>query len=452
MAQSASRSRTAPKDVSGSLEIETANMYASRLGNQGISPEDVKSIDAELKRAHRAVQAGMRGGLDAEFACLNLHALMPETLPAVDDMASELRHFSDVIVIGIGGSSLGAKAVYHALKGELPAGLPRLHFVENVDPYDLHDLLARLPALSTAAVCISKSGGTLETIAQFLVVREWLGHRLSHFEARRRQWVITDPERGWLRDLARKESLPSLPVPPRVGGRYSVLSAVGLLPLAAVGVDVRALLEGAADNAARCGDDSPGSNPALELAALYYLLDTQKQKRTAIMMPYVNRLSLFGDWYRQLWAESLGKVREKRDPAGSLPVTALGTVDQHSQLQMYLESRQDKMFSFLELADWEQNMPVPDDQVTSDFAYLKGRSLSEIMQAEFEATRTVVTQAGHPNLTIRLPRVDARTMGALIDLYQRTTVYAGLLYGVNPLDQPSVEKGKVIAIDKLKNV
>lgn len=452
MAHSAvSQSRTVPNSLaSGVLELQTANMYSARLGDQGVSPEDLAGLEAELKRVHQAVHAGSRGGMQAEFACLNLHALMPEQLSAIDEAALALQRFSDVIIIGIGGSSLGAKAVYHALKAALAGGLPRLHFVENVDPHDLHTLLARLPALTTAVVCISKSGGTLETVSQFMVVRDWLSDRLGALEARRRQWVITDPEHGWLRDLARTEQIPSLPVPPRVGGRYSVLSAVGLLPLAAIGVDVRALLQGAADHAARCLDPDPAKNPALELAALYYLLDTKKHKRTAIMMPYVNRLSLFGDWYRQLWAESLGKLRPDREPAGSLPVTALGTVDQHSQLQMYLESRQDKMFSFLALADWELDLPVPDEQATNGFAYLKGRSLGDIMQAEFEATRAVVTEAGHPNLTLRLPRVDAATLGALIDLYQRTTVYTGLLYGINPLDQPSVEKGKTIAIEKLQ--
>jgi glucose-6-phosphate isomerase len=437
------------------LMIDTANFYIEGVGREGISRAELAAQATEIEQAQRRVQAGSTAGLDAEYAALNLAHEMLEQLPPILEMAADLGQHQDVLVIGIGGSSLGAKALQQALAPQPAlAGTPRLHFVENIDPYFLQRLLSSLEAESTAVLCISKSGGTIETVVQYLILRDWLRRQLGGNNARRHQWVITDPKNGWLRELAEREGLPSLPVPPQVGGRYSVLSPVGLVPLAAIGVDIEALLQGAADNAARCTDADVFANPALEIGALCVLLDTRRGKRTAVMMPYVNRLQLFVDWYCQLWAESLGKwdrTRPGSTPAGTLPVRAMGAVDQHSQLQMYLESRHDKLFTFIELETCEYDLPIPLESFDAPhFPFLKGRSMAEVIDAEFRATRQVITDVGHPNMTIRLPVLNAHVLGQLIDLFQRTTIYAGLLYGINPLDQPSVEIGKRLAIDYLR--
>ncbi len=433
------------------IGIDPTNMYRSAVGDQGIATEDLSALGAELKRVHALVVERSQGGLDSMYAPLQLGSAMQTQVPEIQRMAAEIRDFDELIVIGIGGSSLGAKAVWHSLRASLHSG-PRLHFVENVDPFDLRHLLQQLSPKDTAVVCISKSGGTIETVVQYLVIREWLTEQLGQ-QARAHQWVVTDPAHGWLRELAGTESLPSLPVPPQVGGRYSVLSAVGLLPLAAIDVDIVQLLEGAAANAARCDSDNFEQNPALLMAALYYLLDTRRQKRISVMMPYVNRLRLFVDWYCQLWAESLGKNRGNEEPAGTLPVRAMGAVDQHSQLQMYLESRHDKMFTFLELESWEHDFAIPlAENEATRFAYLNNKTLGDIIHAEFRATRQIITETGHPNLTITLAQLDAHTLGQLIDLFQRITIYTALLYGVNPIDQPAVEKGKKIAVDYLSRM
>ncbi len=426
------------------LLIDTSNMYSDRVGAEGVSADEVAALAGELRRVHEATAARSDGGLDAEYASLALHRHMPATLPEVEAAAQALRRFSNILLIGIGGSSLGAKAVRHALRPD--NGGSHLHFVENVDPWELHHLLDKLDPAETALICVSKSGGTIETLVQYLILRDWLTKKLGASEAGKHQWLVTDPKDGWLRQVARRDGLATLPIPPRIGGRYSVLSAAGLLPLAVIGVDIRALLAGAADNAARCTSPEPDNNPALEMAALYFLLDAKKGKRISIMMPYVNRLQLFVDWYCQLWAESLGKWTATGAAAGTLPVRAMGAVDQHSQLQMYLESRNDKMFTFVELMQWENNMPIPLDADQETFPHLQGKSMADVIDAEFRATRSVISEAGHPNLTLALPQLDAHVLGQLIDLYQRTTVYAGLLYGVNPLDQPSVEKGKKLAV------
>ena len=429
------------------LRIDTHYMYLEGVGDEGITPKEMASLVPQLKQAHKSVVQDSHGGLDAHYASLNLGEAMLPAVQEINRLAREIRTYDDVAVIGIGGSSLGAKAVWHALKAMLPPN-PRIHFVENVDPFDLHQLLQQMQPARTAVIAISKSGGTIETVVQYLVLRKWLQDALGDAAARQ-QWLVTDPNEGWLRELATREQLVSLPVPPRVGGRYSVLTAVGLLPLAVVGVDIEELLRGAAANAERCTREDVYQNPALEMAALYYLLDTAKSKRVSVMMPYVNRLRLFVDWYCQLWAESLGKHRVKAEPAGTLPVRAMGAVDQHSQLQMYLESRHDKMFTFLELANWENDVTIPLADAGDAFPYLKDKTLADVIHAEFRATRQIITDTGHPNMTILVPSVDAFSLGQLIDLYQRTTVYAGHLYGVNPLDQPAVERGKKLAIQYL---
>lgn len=446
---------TSPRTKSHALlRIKTTNLYAEAIGPEGITQSEMADLAPELKRVHQVLTEKTKGGLDAEFACLNLHTGMLELLPQIEDMAARIRCFHEVAVIGIGGSSLGAKAVHQALTAVTTNNSkPTLHFLENIDPYHLEAVLLRQRPETVAAIGISKSGGTVETAVQYLILRDWLEKNLGQDKARQQQWLVTDPEQGWLRELARRDGIPALPVPPRVGGRYSVLTAVGLLPLAVAGIDIHGLLAGAADNAARCTSDDPRNNPALEMAALFYLLDVHKNKRTSIMMPYIDPLQIFVDWYCQLWAESLGKhmeTRPGRPPAGTLPVRAMGAVDQHSQLQMYLESRLDKIFTFMALDEWEYDLPIPLSEADKKFfPYLTGKHMNDVIEAEFQATRQIITDTGHPNMTLRLPALDAHTVGQMIDLYQRTTVYAGLLYGINPLDQPAVEKGKKLAIQLL---
>lgn len=437
------------------IEIDTGNFYSSPSGLQAVDPSELAKLSGKFSEIVQSVNAGRQHGLEAEYACLDLGLTMAAQLEPIQSAASSLRQFRDVVVIGIGGSSLGTKAILQAVDPDAFArDMARLHFVENIDSYSLHRLQSRLDPATTALLCISKSGGTVETVVQYLILRDWLNQHLGEPRARRQQWVVTDPKSGWLRELATREDLAALPVPPRVGGRYSVLSTVGLLPLAATGVDLQQLLAGAADNARRCSAVTVNNNPALEMAALYYLLDTRCRKRIAVMMPYINRLQLFVDWYCQLWAESLGKWDRRQSdttPAGTLPVRAMGAVDQHSQLQMYLESRHDKFFTFIELKQWEHNLPIPLSEFDRHhFSYLSGKTMVDVVDAEFRATRQVITDAGHPNMTIRLPALNAHVLGQLIDLYQRVTVYTGLLYGINPLDQPSVEKGKRLAIELLK--
>jgi glucose-6-phosphate isomerase len=264
--------------------------------------------------------------------------------------------------------------------------------------------------------------------------------------ARERIIVTTDPERGPLRALARQEGLPSLSVPPNVGGRFSVLSAVGLLPASLVGINVKELLAGARFMDQRLKAAAPARNLAYRLAALFYLFATAQKCPILVMMPYATTLGGLADWFCQLWSESLGKelsLDGRPVHAGSTPVRALGATDQHSQLQLYMEGPQDKLIAFLKVEKFQQLLeipPAPGDR--ADLAYLGGHSLNELLDLERQATAFNLMRAGRPNLTLRLPEINPFTMGQLIYLLEVATVAAAALFGVNPLDQPGVEGGK----------
>ncbi len=249
-----------------------------------------------------------------------------------------------------------------------------------------------------------------------------------------------------LRALSREEGIAALPVPANVGGRFSVLSAVGLLPAAMVGIDVDALLAGAREMVERCETDDLRANPAATFAALQYLADTEAGAPIHVMMPYSDPLRDVADWFRQLWAESLGK-RHTRDGtevfAGPTPVKALGATDQHSQVQLYVEGPFDKTITFLAARDAGTEIQIPAAHPEhAELAYLAGHGLAELLRAEMLATEAALAERGRMSMTIEIERVDARSLGALLMMLQLATVYAGHLYGVDPMDQPGVELGK----------
>jgi glucose-6-phosphate isomerase len=263
---------------------------------------------------------------------------------------------------------------------------------------------------------------------------------------RRHLLFTTDPARGVLRRLADEEQIATLAVPENVGGRFSVLSAVGLLPAALVGIDVRELLAGAADMIERCGTDELERNPAGVFACLQYLADTEAGAPIHVMMPYSDSLRDVADWFRQLWAESLGKQRDRGGDevfVGPTPVKSLGATDQHSQVQLYVEGPFDKTITFLSEGKRTTDLAIPPVYPDiPELGYLGGHTLGELLQAEKEATEAALAQRGRMNMTIELEEVNARSLGALLMLLQIATVYAGALYNVDPLDQPGVELGK----------
>ena len=371
---------------------------------------------------------------------------------AIEQFCSGLRKkVDDVLLVGIGGSALGAYALDVAIRGPHPvqmagkkAARPRLVVLDNVDPGLIAAVLAQLNPKRTAVCVIAKSGGTAETMATFMIVREWMVKKLGK-KARERIIAVTDPEKGDLLAIAKEEKYPLFFVPPTVGGRFSVLCAVGLVPAALIGLNTAKLLRGAAEANRVCWNDRPKENPALASALLHYAL-AKRGKNIEVVYAYSSYLWGAAFWYRQLWAESLGKrVNRKGEvvDAGQTPIAALGVTDQHSQSQLYMEGPRDKMITF-----WGVRKPRAEVKIPKVFrghdstGYLGGQSLGKLLEAERTASEAALTSAGRPNCRWMLPQVDEATMGAFFQMLEFQTAFAGELWGVNAFDQPGVELGK----------
>jgi glucose-6-phosphate isomerase len=279
-------------------------------------------------------------------------------------------------------------------------------------------------------------------MAQYLIVRGVLNDRFGDRAAEHLVFV-TDPAKGSLRPIATKEGIAALDIPPNVGGRFSVLTPVGVLPAALIGIDVAQLMAGAADMRGRCQGDDLATNPAGTFALLQWLADDRHGKKMNVLMPYADPLRDFAAWFVQLWAESLGKVRKDGSHVGPTPIAALGTTDQHAQVQLFMEGPADKTITFVEVAGRTKLGPIPRLYAdVPDLAYLGGHSLGELLDAERRATAGALARRGRPNMTITLDAVDAWHVGALIFLLELATAYAGALYDIDAFNQPGVELGK----------
>ncbi len=409
--------------------------YGSALG--------VGSPPATGEELEQVVSTACTGGWDA---LLSLRArgevgfmdLPSQDLSLIHQVAQEARGMQPrwLLVVGIGGSSLGLEASAQALAPYLPPGSPELRLLDNVDAEKTAKVLEEVDLSKAVVNVVSKSGGTAESMANFLVVFHAMCRRIGESEARRRVFFTTDPSKGTLRELAKELGIRALPVPPSVGGRFSVLSAVGLFPLSLLGLPVEPILNGAGWMLDLCLSSSGIENPALLLAGLHLLLN-QKGKTIAVMMPYLGRLEGFSRWFCQLWAESLGKQGR-----GQTPLAALGANDQHSLIQLFNDGPKDKMVTFLRVERPEAEVEIPAIFQKDSLAYLGGSSLHTLLLNEQVATAAALTKSGVPNLTLSIERLEPFTLGALFMLYQLATAVAGLAMGINPFDQPGVEQGK----------
>ncbi len=374
-------------------------------------------------------------------------ALLAQTTGFVERVRGQ---HTDVLLLGIGGSALGPIALrtalrppaWNALSDDRRDLYPRLHVLDNVDPDTILATLGRLDLARTLVLVVSKSGGTAETMAQYLLVRGVLDEALGD-AAREHLVFVTDPEKGSLRPIARAEGLAALDIPANVGGRFSVLSPVGLLPAALIGIDAAGLLAGAAEMRERCRTDDLGANPAGAYAALQYLAHERHGKPVHVFMPYADPLRDVAGWFVQLWAESLGKVRADGASVGPTPLPALGATDQHAQVQLFMEGPADKTVTFVAVAGRADRGPIPRLYAdVPDLAYLGGHSLGELLDVERRATAGALARRGRPNMTFTLDEVDAHHVGGLIFLLEMATAYAGELYDIDAFNQPGVELGK----------
>jgi len=415
-----------------------------------LSNAEMAGAAAPFGEARAAVQRRWKSG-ELGFLDLPDDAAQVRYCESLARWATE-RGARDIVVLGIGGSALGPIALRTALLpagwNTLPAasrdGRPRLHVLDNVDPATMSALLNRLELGATIFIVTSKSGGTAETMAQYLVVRARL--EAAGRPVREHLIFVTDPERGALRRIATDERIASVPLPSAVGGRFSVLSPVGLLPAALVGVDIAGLLAGAADMRRRCEESAWTANPAGAFAMLQWLADTRRQRNGQVLMPYADGLRDMAAWFVQLWAESLGKIRPDGTSVGPTPIAALGATDQHSQVQLFMEGPNDKTVTFVTVDGSPNDVAIPRlHGEHPDLAYLGGHSLGELLAVEQRATAGALAARGRMNMTISIERLDVWHVGGLIMLFEIATAFAGELYGVNAFDQPGVELGKRFA-------
>jgi glucose-6-phosphate isomerase len=435
------------------VRFDFGNMMAPRVEGGVGAAHLAGPLSEAFRMAHERFEARRTGG---ELGFLDL-PYASETVAQVEELAEGYgQWFEDVVVLGIGGSGLGATALRDALLGpfwnartsEEREHFPRLHVVDNPDPYTFRGLLERVDPARTLFNVVSKSGATAETMAQYLVVRDRVEQAVGPDKARGHFLFTTDPVRGVLRRLSEAEGIPALSVPENVGGRFSVLSPVGLLPAAVCGIEPARLLSGAARMEERCRTADLMRNPAGLLAVLLHHADQEQGRGIHVFMPYADRLRSLASWFQQLWAESLGKAHTETGalrPTGPTPVAALGATDQHSLLQLLMEGPQDKVVLFVAVDDPGDDVPIPARHPEIDaLAYLGGHTLGGLLSTERTATAEALRRAGRPNATFSMSSVAPEALGGLIMLLQIATVYAGALYGVDPLDQPGVELGKTL--------
>ncbi|MEW5820099.1 MAG: glucose-6-phosphate isomerase [Cyanobacteriota bacterium] len=359
--------------------------------------------------------------------------------------------FDNVVILGIGGSALGGIAVaeallkpfWNTLSKEERNGYPKIFFLDNIDPDQISGLIEVLDFKKTLVNVISKSGTTAETMSQYIIFHKLLKETCKeHYK--KHIVVTTDNEKGVLRRLVDKEGFVSFPVPDDVGGRFSVFSAVGLLPLALVGIDITKLFEGIKAIVPMMKDGNIKNNIAAQNALIHYLMDTEKDKSISVCMPYSSRLRYISDWYCQLWAESLGKEKDldgNTINCGQTPVKTLGATDQHSQIQLYNEGPNDKIITFIRVGNFDNNLVIPSTDVP-ELEYMSEKTVNDLINAEADATRVTLTGYNRPNITITLPQVNEYYLSQIMFIFEVQTALAGKLYNIDPFDQPGVEQAK----------
>ncbi len=404
----------------------------------------------EQKNNLNARGPALAARLDKELKAGELPFLsMPYRAKLNDDMQKatpHLKKFEHMLVLGIGGSALGARALQRAFAPEQDAPCyngPWLWIADNVCAATFESWLSKLPAEKTIVVCISKSGGTIETLSQYFLVREWLQKSLSHSWAKH-MVVITDQNKGFLREEAQANDLLSLDVPDFLGGRYSALSAVGMLPAAFMGIDWQGLLDGAAMVAKPLVDAPQNleSHPSYSLAKWCYALE-QNNYTQLILFSYIPRWATLGPWFMQLWAESLGKSGQ-----GTMPIAATGVTDQHSIQQMFLDGPRDKGCIFLSAQDLDQGRSFSQD-LPPAWKWLCGKPFGSLLEAEGLGTRMALTAKKTPLVHVSMSNTKEHAAGALMLLLEACTIFTGWLMDINPVDQPAVELGKRLANARL---
>ena len=419
------------------ISLDVSSILIDRIGAHGLDPKALYETLAALETYNKDLA-------QKPYPFMKL----PETRFQFHEMKAlaeqiKQRGIKNLVLLGIGGSSLGTETIFQALlhpfhkhTTDFRKDAPRYFILDNIDPHKINSIIETIsPDIDkTLLVVISKSGETPETISQFMIFKALMEKSGNDFKER--IILITDKDKGLLNKIAREEGYAVLNVPEGIGGRFSVLTPVGLFPAAVMGLSIDGIMDGAQAMSAHVSGKVAAENMALLLAAIFYQMD-KNGKSIHVVMPYCERLSGFADWFRQLEGESLGK-----GGFGPTPTKSVGVTDQHSQLQLYVDGPKDKCIMLLYSA--QDSRRIPDAfPCLDDVAYLAGKDLRDLFNAEFQGTGLALTGAGTPNCTLLLEDVNAYTLGALFYLFEMVILYMGVLYRVNAFDQPGVEQGKI---------
>jgi glucose-6-phosphate isomerase len=428
------------------IQFDERNLHAQMVGEtNGLTDAEIAKAQNGALKALAAVQSASE---QKTYGFPHL-PFQTDLIKSIVDYAKKVEgSYNTVCVVGIGGSALGAWALDCGIHGPHPVqskSHPRLVILDNVDPMFTEAALASMNPKKTLVVGIAKSGSTAETMGTFLILQDWLRESLGK-KTNRKIAIVTSQGRGDLKVLATKEKYETFHLPENVGGRFSVLSAVGLLPAALIGIDIRKLCKGAAAMTHIAWEKDLKMNIPLRAAMLHHLIWTVKKKTIQVAFPYSNHLWGTAFWFRQLWAESLGKAKDRKGNevhVGQTPVAALGTTDQHSQVQLYMEGPNDKVYSFWAVDKFSAKGKIPEGKTgLESFDYLAGQNLAKLIDVERRATAAALTENGRPNCTYTIGKVDEEHLGAFLQMMEFQTAFMGELLNINAFDQEGVELGK----------
>lgn len=415
----------------------------------GLSKQEIQAVSDRLPKYLQNIHIRKQGFYTDEV--LQNEALVSEIENFTHSVQGKYDH---IVLLGIGGSSLGPIALREALGFSLDSGKarmkhPQLLVLDNIDPDFLAETEAKINLKRTLFLVVSKSGRTAETASQYFYFSQKITK--ANLNMRDHFVFITDPEKGVLRKESKEKNIHTFPIPPDVGGRFSVLTAVGLLPAALMGINIRGLLKGGREMRELFLSEDIEKNTPFKLASIQHLL-LQKEKSMNVMYSYSHKLFRMADWFRQLLAESTGKrYSEKGEEifTGITPIASLGATDQHSQNQLYFEGPNDKLFLFLETESFDHilSIPAPD---TEDFSYLRGTDFGALLRLEKQGTEEALTKVNRPHITIKMKKISEENIGAFFLLLEGATAFLGEFLDINAFDQPGVELSKDITKELLE--
>ncbi len=428
------------------MKFNYSNVLSELIGKNGLSVKEIKNSKMFLEE----IKENIKKKIDTDYYALKLPSLMWHETNKIKETARIVQdNFENFVVVGMGGSSLGNELLHFAINGiyyneSSIYKTPHMYFMDNVDPVSVKTLLDSLDLNKTVFNVITKSGSTAETMQNLLCITDVLNKH--HLLFNKHLIFTTDPEKGFLKKLAEEFSIKTFTIPPLVGGRYSVLSNVGLLSAAVEGIDIDALLGGATNQLEEIKKKDVLENASILLPFIQYKLFKEKKVNINALFTYSDGLSYLGIWYRQLLAESCGKrfTRDKKEIfTGITPLAVKGTTDQHSILQLFIEGPFDKLIIFIAPEQYKDDFNI-DGNLTDDehINYLKHKNTSQLIRSEFFATQAALNKSKKPFISIEIPEINETTLGELIYFFEYEVVALGEMLNIDPINQPAVELGK----------